>query len=128
MKTQITAAFVVSLLLAAPSAYAVAEKQEVGKQQVDAKNEEAKPYSLKTCIASADIFGEMGKPVVFVHERQEIKLLCKDCRADLDKAPPSISKSFPKNNRFCRIYPKLSVFRSASSRSRPPSHFHRLLI
>src|SRR5690349_18147129 len=39
----------------------------------------AKPYVLKTCIISGDKLGEMGKPVVYVHEGREIKFCCKDC-------------------------------------------------
>jgi hypothetical protein len=47
----------------------------------------AKPYPLKTCVFSGDKLGEMGKPIVFVHEGQEIKLCCKDCKKDFDKDP-----------------------------------------
>jgi hypothetical protein len=46
----------------------------------------AKPYPLKKCIVSDDAF-DHGKPVVFVHEGQEIKLCCEDCRKDFDKDP-----------------------------------------
>jgi hypothetical protein len=51
------------------------------------KKEEAKPYKPDTCIVSDEKLGEMGKPVVFVHEGQEIKLCCKSCRKDFDKDP-----------------------------------------
>ena len=46
----------------------------------------AKPYPLATCIVSDDAF-DHGKPVVFVHNGQEIKLCCRDCRKDFDKDP-----------------------------------------
>jgi hypothetical protein len=46
----------------------------------------AKPYLLATCIVSDDAF-DHGEPVVFVHNGQEIKLCCKDCRKDFDKDP-----------------------------------------
>lgn len=51
-----------------------------------------KPYKLETCIVSDEKLGEMGKPVVFVHEGQEIKLCCKDCRKDFDKDPAKYLK------------------------------------
>ena len=46
----------------------------------------AKPYPLTKCIVSDDAF-DHGKPVVFVHNGQEIKLCCQDCRKDFDKDP-----------------------------------------
>jgi hypothetical protein len=46
----------------------------------------AKPYPLNKCIVTDEAF-EHGQPVVFVHEGQEIKLCCKDCRPDFDKEP-----------------------------------------
>jgi hypothetical protein len=46
----------------------------------------AKPYPLNKCIVTDEAF-EHGKPVVFVHEGQEIKLCCKDCKPDFDKEP-----------------------------------------
>jgi YHS domain-containing protein len=47
----------------------------------------AKPYTSDKCIVSGDKLGEMGKPVVFVYQGQEIKLCCKNCRKDFDKDP-----------------------------------------
>ena len=44
-----------------------------------------KPYPLKTCVVSGEKLGSMGDPIVFVHEGQEIKLCCKNCRPDFDK-------------------------------------------
>ncbi len=52
-----------------------------------AKSASVKPYPLKTCIVSGEKLGEMGEPVVFVHQGQEIKLCCKNCRKDFDKEP-----------------------------------------
>ena len=46
-----------------------------------------KPYPLDTCVVSGEKLGSMGDPVVFVHAGQEIKLCCKNCRADFDKEP-----------------------------------------
>lgn len=52
----------------------------------------AKPYTLTTCLVSDEKLGEMGKPVVFVHKGQEVKLCCKDCRDEFDKDPAKFLK------------------------------------
>ncbi len=44
-----------------------------------------KPYPLDKCIVSDEKLDSMGEPVVFVHNGQEIKLCCKECRKDFDK-------------------------------------------
>ena len=49
------------------------------------KDEKAKPYPLDKCIVSDEKLGEMGKPYVFTHEGQEIKLCCKSCLKDFNK-------------------------------------------
>lgn len=46
----------------------------------------AKAYPLDKCIVTDEAF-EHGKPYVFVHDGQEIKLCCKDCLADFQKSP-----------------------------------------
>jgi hypothetical protein len=51
-----------------------------------------KPYLRETCIVSDDKLGEMGKPVVFIHKGQEIKLCCKPCKKDFDKDPAKFLK------------------------------------
>ena len=51
----------------------------------DKKDEKTKPYPLDKCIVSDEKLGEMGKPYVFVHEGQEIKLCCKSCLKDFNK-------------------------------------------
>ncbi|MBM3833982.1 MAG: hypothetical protein FJ403_12075 [Verrucomicrobia bacterium] len=50
----------------------------------------AKAYPLKKCIVKDEDFH--GETVVFVHEGQEIKLCCKDCRPDFDKEPAKYLK------------------------------------
>lgn len=69
-------------LLASPSLFAAetAEKEEV------------KPYKPDTCIVSGEKLGEMGKPYVFVHEGQEIKLCCKSCLKKFNKEPEKYLK------------------------------------
>jgi hypothetical protein len=52
----------------------------------------AKPYPLTTCIVSGEKLGEMGKPFVFTHDGQEIKLCCKSCKKKFDKDPEKYMK------------------------------------
>jgi hypothetical protein len=49
------------------------------------KKEKAKPYPLDKCLISDEALDSMGKPFVFVHEGQEIKLCCKSCQKDFNK-------------------------------------------
>jgi YHS domain-containing protein len=59
----------------------------------DAKAEaKPKPDNLTTCPVSGDKLGEMGKPLVFVYQGQEVKLCCKDCKAKFDKEPAKYIK------------------------------------
>lgn len=57
-----------------------------------ADEQPVKPYPLQTCFISGEKLGEMGKPVVFVYEGQEIKLCCKDCKKKFDKDPATAMK------------------------------------
>lgn len=56
------------------------------------KADKPKPYPLDTCLVSGEKLGEMGKPFVFVHQGQEIKLCCKSCKKDFDKDPAKYLK------------------------------------
>src|SRR6188472_1956029 len=58
----------------------------------DSKAEKAKPYPLEKCVVSDEKLGEMGKPFVFTHEGQEIKLCCKSCLKDFQKDPAKYLK------------------------------------
>lgn len=56
-------------------------------------NKKVKPYKLTTCPVSGHKFGgDMGEPVVFVYQSQEIKLCCKDCLGDFNKDKAGILK------------------------------------
>lgn len=57
-----------------------------------AETPKVKPYRLKTCIVSDEKLGGMGKPVVFTHEGQEIKLCCKACKPKFEKDPATYLK------------------------------------
>ena len=52
----------------------------------------AKPYPLQTCVVSDEKIGEHGKPYVFTHKGQEVKLCCKDCLKDFNKEPEKYTK------------------------------------
>jgi YHS domain-containing protein len=84
MKTikAVTAVGLALMFVVAPFAGCAAEK----------KSEKAKAYPLDTCLVSGEKLGEMGKPFVFVHEGQEIKLCCKSCKKDFDKDPAKYLK------------------------------------
>ena len=79
----LTAALLTISTLTAPLAGLAAD------QTTEAK---PKPYPLKTCVVSGEKLGEMGKPVVYVHEGREIKFCCKDCIKDFKKDPAKYVK------------------------------------
>lgn len=79
-------------IVAAPALLADdSHKHEAGGGEVT-KKEEVKPYTPTTCMVSGEKLGEMGKPVAFVYQGQEIKLCCKSCRKDFDKDPAKYLK------------------------------------
>ena len=87
--------------LATPSMLRAHEGHEHDKKETASKTTErakpaatpaAKPYKLDTCLVSDEKLGEMGKPVVFEYQGQEIKLCCKACRKKFDKAPATYLK------------------------------------
>jgi len=59
----------------------------------------AKPYKLETCAVSDEKLGGMGKPFVFEHNGQEIKLCCKSCKKDFDKNPDKFLKKMQENEK-----------------------------
>jgi hypothetical protein len=88
----ISAAFLAFTGVATASPNPYDGKDEPRKEEPKKEKGKVKPYKLDTCIVSDEKLGEMGKPVVFVHEDQEIKLCCKDCRKDFDKEPAKYLK------------------------------------
>ncbi len=58
----------------------------------DQKEAKAKPYPLNTCIVSGEKLGDMGETFTFVYQGQEIKLCCKSCQKDFNKAPKKYLK------------------------------------
>lgn len=51
----------------------------------DKKDKETKAYPLEKCVVSDEKLGEHGKPYVFTHKGQEVKLCCKSCLKDFKK-------------------------------------------
>lgn len=47
----------------------------------------AKAYPLSTCLVSGEAFGVHGPAYSFVHQGREIKLCCRDCLKEFQKAP-----------------------------------------
>lgn len=64
----------------------------LGLLAADKKADKAKPYPLDNCIVTDEKLGDMGKPFVFTHEGQEIKLCCKSCQKDFKKDPAKYLK------------------------------------
>ena len=52
----------------------------------------AQPYPLKVCVVSGEALDSMGKPYVFTHEGQEVKLCCDGCLKDFKKEPAKFLK------------------------------------
>lgn len=56
-----------------------------------------KPYPLDVCIVSGEKLGSMGAPIVLVHQGQEVKFCCKNCKPDFEKEPAKfLAKLAPK--------------------------------
>ena len=79
----LTTALLATSLITSPLAGLAAD------QNADKK---PKPYTLKTCVVSGEKLGEMGKPVIYVHEGREVKFCCKDCVKDFKKDPAKYVK------------------------------------
>ncbi|MBC8094993.1 MAG: hypothetical protein H7Y43_04200 [Akkermansiaceae bacterium] len=71
----------------------------------DPKKSDVKPYKLETCAVSDEKLGEMGKPFVFEHKGQEIKLCCKSCKKDFDKTPDKFLKKMAENEKKAAAKP-----------------------
>lgn len=63
------------------------------------KDQKPKPYPLDKCIVTDEKLGEHGKPYVFTHDGQEIKMCCKDCLKDFKKEPAKYLKKIEEANK-----------------------------
>lgn len=59
----------------------------------------ARPYPLDKCVVSGEKLGAHGKPYVFNHEGQEIKMCCKDCLKDFKADPAKYLKQIEDANK-----------------------------
>ena len=84
--------FTAAIMLAATSSSIRAEEHKDANHTEKTSDKKAKPYPLDKCIVSDEKLGEHGKPYVFTHEGQEIKLCCKDCLKDFKKEPAKYLK------------------------------------
>ncbi len=55
--------------------------------KIDQAAKKVKAYPLQVCAVSDEKLDSMGEPFVFIHDGQEIKLCCKDCKKDFTKTP-----------------------------------------
>ena len=93
IKNTVIAALVATFAsVTVPSASAEDTKPPVKEVKSEEKKEAVKPYKLDTCLVSDEKLDEMGKPFVFTHEGQEIKLCCKKCKPKFDKDPATYLK------------------------------------
>lgn len=81
--TQFTARLLLATLVISALSVAAADKKAEPAKKTEAK---LKPYPLNTCPVSKEkLGGDMGDPFVFAYQGREVKLCCKNCKADFDK-------------------------------------------
>lgn len=90
MKKQLTIATLFALVAFQPMAALGDDK---------AKESKPKPYPLQTCIVTDEKLGDHGKPYIFTHEGQEVKLCCKGCLKDFKREPAKYTKKIEKPRR-----------------------------
>ncbi len=68
-------------------------------KKIDAAAKKVKAYPSNVCVVSDEkLGGDMGEPVVFIHNGQEVKFCCKDCKKDFDKDPAKFLKKIAKSD------------------------------
>ena len=68
--------------------------------KIDEAAKKVKAYALQTCLVSDEkLGGDMGEPFVFIHDLQEVKLCCKDCKKDFDKTPAKFTAKLAKTKK-----------------------------
>jgi hypothetical protein len=56
---------------------------------------DVKLYSLKTCIVSDEELNASRKPIAVVHNRQEVQVCCRECKAEFQSDPEKFLKKLP---------------------------------
>lgn len=59
---------------------------------------EAKPYPLQTCIVSDEELDAARRPLSVVHNDQEVKVCCRECKAEFLDNPEKFLKKIPAAN------------------------------
>ena len=93
-------------------------KSEHEHDSSDHADKKVKTYPLDVCIVTDEKLGEHGKPYVFTHEGQEIKMCCKDCLKDFKKEPAKYLKKITDPTHFLKLSAKpgaVAVRRSCTS-------------
>ncbi len=92
MKKTLAVLAAATWLVATPSFIQADEGHKHDATTENGTDKKAKAYPLDKCLVSDEKLGEHGKPYVFTHEGQEIKLCCKDCLKDFKKEPAKYMK------------------------------------
>lgn len=64
----------------------------------DALSGDVKPYPLNTCIVSDEPLDPARKPLSVVYNGQEVRLCCRECKADFRSNPEKFLKKIPSAN------------------------------
>jgi hypothetical protein len=56
---------------------------------------EVKPYPLKTCIVSDEELDASRKPIAIVHDGHEVRVCCRECKAEFKSDPGKFLKKLP---------------------------------
>lgn len=81
MKTNLT------ILITSAAALLLAACSGERTEETTVTTDAVTPYPLETCIVADEPLGSMGEPIVIVHEGQEIKFCCDNCRPSFEKDP-----------------------------------------
>lgn len=60
-----------------------------------AHSEDVRPYPLKTCIVSDEPLDPARKPLSVVYNGQEVRVCCRECRADFQGNPEKFLQKIP---------------------------------
>ena len=94
MKTPL-AKFMLAIALLTPALTSAADPKPAAPP---AEVPKVKPYPLDTCLVSGEMLGEMGTPIVFTHEGQQIKVCCKPCKPKFLKDPAKYLEKLKKKS------------------------------
>lgn len=80
------------MAMAVGTATPLRAQDEKKADKTDASDKKTKAYPLDKCAVTDEKLGDHGKPYVFTHKGQEVKLCCKDCLKDFKKEPDKYIK------------------------------------